>query len=182
MTMNLTIEEPTTELRGMYRDVLRDRHGRVLWERDWTHNAIVVNCRRLLAGFMKGPALSLGIQGLRVGQGLDAWDQTAPPLPTPVQTAMVDPNPFLVPLASLQIDFLDGATVTNTPTNRLQIVATLGPDVPSWPDVNHATANLREFGLVGKLNNNETLINYVTHPVIVKDPSSTLTRTIWLVF
>ena len=26
------------------------------------------------------------------------------------------------------------------------------------------------------------LINYVTHPAIVKDPTSTLERTIWLVF
>ena len=25
-------------------------------------------------------------------------------------------------------------------------------------------------------------INYVTHPAIVKDPTSTLERTIWLVF
>ena len=44
------------------------------------------------------------------------------------------------------------------------------------------SGSLGEFGLVGQLNGVETLINYVTHPVIVKDPLSTLTRTVWLVF
>jgi hypothetical protein len=169
-------------LHGMFHDVLRDPDGRVVWDRGWSHNTIVVDCRRLLAGFMTGGAISLGIQGLRVGQGLDAWDLSAPPHAAPSTTTLVDPSPFLVPPAALHIDFLDGATVTSTPTNRLQIVATLGPNVPSWPDANHAAGNLREFGLVGKLGGVETLINYVTHPVIVKDPASTLTRTIWLVF
>lgn len=177
-----TSEQPAAEMHGMYRDVLRDRHGHVTWDRGWKRNTIVLDCRRLLAAFMGGPAASLGIQGLRVGQGSDSWDATSPPTPQPTQTALVDPNPFLVPVGSLQINFLDGATVTNTPTNRLQIVATLGPNVPPWPDANHASGNLREFGLVGRLNGAETLINYVTHPVIVKDPASTLTRTIWLVF
>jgi hypothetical protein len=178
----MTTEIATSELHGQYRDVLRGCDGRIVWDRGWLRNTIVMNCRRLLAGFMAGPATSLGIQGLRVGQGLDAWDQTGPPQPRATQTALVDPNPFLVPRTSLQIDYLEGATVTPTPTNRLQIVATLGPNVPKWPDANHVSGNLREFGLVGQLSGAETLINYVTHPVIVKDPASTLTRTIWLAF
>jgi hypothetical protein len=171
-----------TEIRGMYRDVRRDSDGRVIWDSGWRSNTIVTNCKRLLAGFVGGVTPSLGIHGLRVGQGLDTWDLTSPPTPTPAQTALVDPNPFLVPHGSLQIDYLDGATVTQTPTTRLQIIATLGANMPPWPDANHASANLREFGLVGTLGGAETLINYVTHPVIVKDPSSTLTRTIWLAF
>jgi hypothetical protein len=180
----MTSEHPTVALHGRYHDVLCGPDGRVVWDRGWSANTIVVDCRRLLAGFMSAPssAISAGIQGLRVGQGSDAWDLTSPPTPTAAQTALVDPNPFLVPRSALQIDFLDGATVTATPTNRLQIVATLGPNVPTWPDANHASGNLREFGLVGQLKGAETLINYVTHPVIVKDPASTLTRTIWLVF
>ncbi|HEX8150656.1 MAG TPA: hypothetical protein VF591_25955 [Pyrinomonadaceae bacterium] len=178
-----TIERPTTEMQGMYRDVLRDAGGRVVWDRGWCRNAIVLDCHRLLAGLLGGPVASLGIQGLRVGQGLDAWDVAGPPPATPAQKALVDPHPFLVPAAppSLKIDFLEGGTVTGNATNRLQIVATLGPNVPPWPDANHASGNLREFGLVGKLGGNEVLINYVTHPVIVKDPASTLTRTVWLV-
>lgn len=175
------IEELGSTLRGKYRDILVDAGGHLLLDSGWRSNAIVVNCHRLLAGFVGGTTSSLGIQGLRVGQGSDAWDLTSPPVPTPAQTALVDPNPFLVPKGSLKIDYLDGATVTATPTPRLQIVATLGPNVPPWPDVNHASGNLREFGLVGTLGGAETLINYVTHQVIVKDPASTLTRTIWLV-
>lgn len=169
-------------IRGMYRDFVVAQDGRVVWDPGWRPNTIVVDCRRLLAGFMMGGGHSVGIKGLRVGQGDANWDQSSPPVPAATATALVDPNPFLVPMAALQIDFLDGAAVTTTPSNRLQIKATLGPNVPPWPDANHASGNLREFGLVGTLDGKETLINYVTHPVIVKDPASTLTRTIWLVF
>lgn len=66
--------------------------------------------------------------------------------------------------------------------NRVQIEATLGPDVPPWPDADHASGNLREFGLVATLDGGPVLINYVTHPLIAKDPASTLERTIWIVF
>ncbi|WP_437594141.1 hypothetical protein [Sorangium sp. So ce1000] len=179
-----TIEAPGLDLRGMYRDVLRGSDGNVVWDRGWKSNAIVTSCHTLLAGFMAGaPTSTKGIQGLMVGQGLDAWDgpSGAPPA-TAAQTKLVDPNPFTVPLASLQFTFLTGGTPSAQPTNRLQIVATLGPNLPSWPDGNHASGNLREFGLVAEINGAPTLVNYVTHPVIVKDPSSTLTRTIWLVF
>ena len=178
----LTSEDHGSGLQGIYHDMLRGPDGNIVWDRGWKRNAIVKNCRQLLAGFMGGTQQSLGIQGLRVGQGIDSWDLTAPPTPTPAQTALVDTNSFLLPLASLQIDFLDNGVVTSTPTNQLQIVATLGANQPTWPDTHHASGNLREFGLVGKLNGAETLINYVTHTVIVKDPASTLTRTIWLTF
>jgi len=176
------IEKPAEGLHGMYRDILYDRGGRVVWDRGWKTNAIVGDCRKLLATFMGGTPPSLGIQGLRVGMGLDSWDTTGTPPATASQAALVDANSFKVLPANLQIDFLDGGTVSPNPTSRLQIVATLGPHVPSWPDGNHVTSNLREFGLIGSLKGAETLINYVTHPVIVKDPLSTLTRTIWLTF
>jgi hypothetical protein len=155
-----------SNLQGMYSDVLRDAGGRVRWDRGWQKNAIVTDCRRLLAGFMRGaPTGALGIRGLQVGAGLAAWDQPpGPPPPTAGQVALVDPHPFTVLMADLQI------------------VATLRSGVPSWPDANHVTSTLREFGLVGQLNGAPVLINYVTHPAIVKDPTSTLERTIWLVF
>jgi hypothetical protein len=173
-------------LQGMYRDVLRDATRRVRWDRDWRKNAIVTDCRRLLAGFMRGaPTGTLGIQGLQVGTGLAAWDQPpGPPPARPGQASLVDPHPFTVSVADLKIDFLalTSDTVSADPTNRLQIVASLGPGVPSWPDANHATSTLREFGLVGQLDGATVLLNYVTHAAIVKDPTSTLERTIWLVF
>jgi hypothetical protein len=174
-------ERPTLHLAGMYRDVVRDSGGRVLRDSGWKSNAIVVDCRRVLASLMGGgPAL--GIQGLAVGAGLAAWDGTGPPPATPTQVALEDPNPFVVPAASLAIDFVDAGVITATPTNRLQIVASLGPGAPPWPNGTHVSASLREFGLVGELNGAPVLINYVTHPVINKDPTSTLERTIWLVF
>jgi hypothetical protein len=177
-----TIETLDGGLRGFYRDVLRGSDGHALWDRGWQKNAIVTSCHSLLAGFMAGaPTTAAGIQGLLLGQGLDAWDVAGPPLATPAQTALVDPHPFLVPRTALQFSFLVGSTPSGEPTNRLQIVATAGPNVPNWPDANHASGNLREFALVAQLNGATTLVNYVTHPVIVKDPASTLTRTIWLV-
>jgi hypothetical protein len=179
-----TIEDPVLSLHGMFRDVLRGPDGNVIWDRGWHNNAIVTSCHTLLAGFMAGgPTATKGAQGLLVGQGLDAWDgPSGPPQATPAQTQLVDPNPATVPLGLLQFTFLTGSTPSAKPTNRLQIVATLGPKVPPWPDGNHVTVNLREFGLVAEINGKPALVNYVTHPVIVKDPDSTLTRTIWLVF
>jgi hypothetical protein len=178
------VEDAGLELRGMFRDVLRDGRGRVTWDSGWQKNAIVTDCRRLLAGFLRGaPTGALGIQGLRVGAGLAVWDQPpGPPPPISTQAALVDPNSHTIPRASLQLAYLTGATVTATPTNRLQIVAVLGPGVPPWPDTTHPTSTLREFGLFGRLDSTDVLLNYRTHPAIAKDPSSTLERTIWLVF
>jgi hypothetical protein len=169
---------------GRYRDVLRDPAGRVTWDSGWRKNVIVVDCRRLLCAFVHGaPTATAGITGLQLGKGLDAWDQPpGPPAGNPSQAALVDPHPFTVPRSGLQLDYLTGATVSGTPTNRLQVVANLGPNVPSWPDASHADGTLREFGLVGDLDGAPVLIDCVIHPAIPKDPVSTLERTIWLIF
>ncbi len=170
-------------LSGRYCDELRGPEGEMIWRRDWRANAINVNCHVVLAGFMAGaPTTTFGIQGLLVGQGLDAWDATGAPPATSAQAALVDRNPYLAPRTAMQFTYLNGAAPSAAPTSRLQIVVTLGANMPTWPDANHATGSLREFGLVASLNGAQALINYVTHPVIVKDPASTLTRTIWLTF
>ena len=170
-------------LYGVFRDVLRDAEGRVTWDSGWQKNAIVVDCRRLLAGFMRGaPTTALGIQELQVGQGDPIWDTAGTPPPNPAQAALVDANPHAEPRAALAVDFIAGGVVVPGPTNRLQIVATLGPGVPAWPDATHPSRTLREFGLVASLNGVQVLINHRTHPAITKDAFSTLTRTIWLVF
>ena len=169
--------------RGLFRDRLIDSTGNTIWQRDWRSNTIVADCRRLLAAFVHGaPSTSMGIQGLLVGAGLDAWDTGGTLSPAGSETQLLDPNPFLVDGVNIQLDYLQGDTISTTPTNRIQIVATLGPSIPDWPDGNHTTGNLREFGLVADLNGAPVLINYVTHSVIAKDQTSTLERTIWLVF
>lgn len=178
MTATETMDGP----RGQYRDIVFDPAGRVVLDRGWRPNAIVGGCRMLLAAMMRGSPPASGLIGLQVGAGQSAWDSTGPPQATSAQTALVDPNPFTVGPAALRLDFLAGGAVSAAPTNRLEIQATLGPNLPAWPDPNHPSANLREFGLVATLGGATVLINYVTHLVIAKDPASTLQRTIWLTF
>jgi len=172
----------TNGLRGRFRDVLRNRRGEVTWDSGWRANTIVVDCRRLLAGFMRGtPTASLGIQGLQVGAGDPAWDVNFQP-PTPGQVQLADGHPFTVPRASLTFNYLNAGVISPTPTNELQIFASLGPGTRPWSDAFHASVTLREFGLAGHLDGATALVNYVRHPAIVKDPGSTLERTVWLVF
>lgn len=178
-------EHMTEGLYGQFRDVLYDGGGQRVWERGWVCNTIVADCRRLLAGFVRGtPTASEAVVGLAVGAGLAAWDSSGPPQPSPTQAALVDGHPFVVPRAQLQMDYINPAngTVSAQPTATLQLKAVLGPGVPGWPDGFHPTSTLREFGLTARLNGTDILINYRTHPAIAKDPASTLERTIWLVF
>ncbi len=180
----LNEETPTTGLQGSYRDVVTDAHGQVTWDSGWRKNTILVDCRRLLAAFMGGEANTAGIQGLRVGAGNAAWDNGLPPQPQPTD-GLYDTKPYTAPLAALKLQYLDPVTgaPSATVTNRLQIVVTLGPGMPNWPgDGVHASATLREFGLVGKLDNALVLVNAVRHVAIAKDSVSTLVRTIQLVF
>lgn len=187
MSMDLLAqrENPTEGLYGQFHDVLYDAGGNRIWDRGWVRNTIVADCRRLLAGFVRGtPTVSEAVVGLAVGAGLPAWDGSGPPSPSPTQAALVDANPHLVPRAQLQLEFINpsNGTISAQPTGTLQLKAILGPGVPAWPDGNHATSTLREFGLVARLNGTNVLINYRTHIAIAKDPASTLERTIWLVF
>lgn len=172
-------------LHGQFHDVLYAADNSLAWDRGWLRNTIVTDCRRLLAGFVRGtPTTSEATIGLAVGAGLAAWDGSGPPNPSPAQTALVDAHPHLVPRAQLQMDFINpvNGTISGQPTGTLQLKATLGPGVPAWPDAFHATSTLREFGLMARLNGTDILINYRTHIAIAKDPASTLERTIWLVF
>ncbi|MEM7305817.1 MAG: hypothetical protein AAF682_04070 [Planctomycetota bacterium] len=170
-----------TTPRGRYRDVLRGPQRGVVVARPPRSNAIVADCRRVLAGLL-GPGQALGIQGLAIGAGLSSWDGCGAPRATPAQTKLVDPKPYVIPASELAIDFIEKGRVTKQPTNELQIRAKLGADVPPWPDRGHRASSLREFGLLGQLGGAQVLINYVTHPVIHKDRDTTLERTIWLVF
>lgn len=167
---------------GCWRDVIRDAAGAVTWDSGVRPNAIANDFRRLLAAFAGGAVPAIGIQGLWLGQGLAAWDAAPPPQPDGSETALADPAPFLVGTGGITFTFLSGNTPSAQATNRLQVEVVVGPSMPPWPDANHPSTTLREFGLVGRLDGSAILINHVRHPAIAKDPASTLERTIWLLF
>jgi hypothetical protein len=183
----------TTGLHGTYRDVLYDEAGRVTWDGGWRNNVIIADCRRLMAALMSGDTTTppTAILGVKFGQGDPTWDAspTGPPQPVPTST-LVDQHPWIVtPTSNPKLVFqyvMPGTvgTISGTPTNVLQIVATLAANQPLWPgDGFHTNATLREFGLYAQLPvGQDILVNLVRHVAIPKDPSAILVRTIQLVF
>lgn len=183
-------EHPTDDVAGYVRDVLRAPDGTALFDSGVQKNVITNDGRRLLAGFLHGATTTVqSILSLRVGAGDPAWDVTTTPPPSAATTVLVDSHPYdhkntVTDTTLLVFEYVDPAsdTVVAGPTTKLQIRATLKPGMPPWPDANHTTGTLREYGLVANLNGGDVLVNYRTHAAIAKDPTSTLERTIWLVF
>jgi hypothetical protein len=166
-------------IKGIYRDCLRDMQGHLISDSGWRSNMIVLRCRMLLSGFLKNDT-ALGIQALQVGRGDPLWDTTPPPLPDPnTLNALTDAAPFEIPLAQLKLEYLDPSdSVVATPSNRLQITATLGPNMPPAPPNSFP---LREFGLFGQLGGVRHMIDYIRHPLIQKDAATTLERKVRLI-
>ena len=167
-------------LKGTYRDVLHDDRGRVVWRSGVQSNVIRLDARKLLSAFVHGPPVtSQGVQGMLVGRGLAAWDATGAPVPDETVPGLSDPSPFTVPRTSLTLRFLDPVSSAGVaaPTRKLEIVATIGPNTPPA-----ANLPLREFALLCLLDGGPLLFNYRRHQAIAKDPTSTLVRTVWLVF
>ena len=171
----------TIIIEGIYRDRLLDPRGAVVFDSRWRSNMIVLQARRLLAGFMKNEATAHGIQSMKIGSGLDAWDVTPPPAPDPVAVTDLVTTIFTIPAAALRIEYLDASDApTVTPTNRIQITATLGVDQPA--PASSPPAKLREFGLFGEMNGTPFMIDYIRHPLIEKEGSVTLERKVRLIF
>jgi hypothetical protein len=168
-------------VRGVYRDQLTRPDGTVVLDYGWRSNLIALRCRVLLAAFLRNDA-ALGIRSLQVGRGDPAWDVTPPPAADPsTTTALVDAAPFTIPVANLVLQYLnplDG--VVTTPTNRVQITATLGLNQPS--PAGSSPFPMREFGLFGDLGGAPFMIDYVRHPLIAKDGAITLERRVRLIF
>ncbi len=166
---------------GIYRDRLIGPDKRLLHDSGWVSNTIVTNCRVLLAGFMKNDFPN-GIQFMAVGQGDEAWDSTGPPAADESDTDLVNRFAPEIEVSALQIDFLNETDQpTVTPTNRLQITATLSPGYPA-PIAPLNTYPLREFGLFGRAGGADYMINYIRHPAIHKDAAATLIRVVRLFF
>lgn len=169
------------QLKGIYRDILKEGDGTVIHDSGWVSNTIVERCRILLAGFMRNDS-SDGIQHLAFGQGLDTWDDNGTPTPDPLASGLVTPYNPPIPFAGLTITYLDeNDHEVSAPTSRLQITAILPPGYPA-PLASLTTYPLREFGLFGRFSGTDFMINSIRHSVIHKDASATLIRIIRLYF
>lgn len=163
-------------LRGMYRDTLLDANHRLVFDSGWVSNTIVENGRVLLAALMKGEPGAGGIGWMKVGEGLDKWDErpetaavSLTDLERPYRNkAKIDPEK--------DISYLDDNNQkTGRPTRRLEVRVVMGQDFPE----KEQTCALREFGLFSK---DLRMINCVRHPLIQKAASETLIRVVRLFF
>jgi hypothetical protein len=173
-------------IKGIYRDCLHDAEGGRLFDSGWRSNMIVMRCRVLIAGLLKDDANEspLGIQSLKLGRGNSAWDAVPPASADPnTMTQLVDATPYVIPRNALTLRYLNASNeISNTPTNRLEIIATLGPGEPVPGPSVPSPYPLREFGLFGRLNNTDYMIDYIRHPLIEKDNAVTLERRVQLIF
>jgi hypothetical protein len=190
------MDEKYSSIKGIYRDILKDGNNTVIFDSGWVSNVIVDQCRALLAALMKNNTPG-GIRCLKVGKGDPNWDTLAegPPPPNESETALVDEEPYAIDVGDhLVLHYLHGSgAVVDYPTNRLEITATLGANVPPPPEPHVSTYPLREFGLFGvyvEVDKNdpevrheyEYMIDCIRHPVIHKDETATLIRTVRLYF
>lgn len=175
------MQKMSNNLKGIYRDIIKEPGIGTVYDSGWNSNAIVDQCRMLLAGFISQDS-SAGVQYLAVGQGDQNWDDTGIPITDPATTSLV--RPHMPPIVHAELDFiyLDSANnPTVGPTNRLEISATLAPNYPP-PLVGMTTFPLREFGLFGQYDGTDFMINCIRHPVIHKGATATLIRTVRLFF
>jgi hypothetical protein len=172
----------TISIRGIYRDVLLRPDGRVEHDGGWVRNTIVTRCRVLLTAFI-GNEPSAGIQYLAVGRGSDAWDTGGIPASDPdATTDLVQRYAPHKNFSELEVAYLNAQDQTQeAPSPRLQVTATLGPGYPV-PLPGGRTYPLREFGLFGRLGDDDFMINSIRHPVIHKDEAATLIRVVRLYF
>ncbi len=170
-------------IRGVYRDVVEDAEGGVVYDSGWVSNTIATSCRVLLASFINNDPTANGLRYLAVGRGEDAWDSDGAPAPDPdVNTTLVQAYEPPIDVADLEVVYLNAAgEVQEEPTSCIRITATLEADYPQ-PVTGLSTYPLREFGLFGELGGVPYMLNNVRHPRIDKAASETLIRVVRLSF
>lgn len=166
--------------KGIYHDRWISPGGNIV-DLGWRSNIIVDRCRFLLAAFMKNDP-SNGIQVLKVGKGEEDWDDDSPEPPVSTIEQLIDPIPVDIPISSDQIEYLDAAgNPAEGPTHRLRITVLLDPGTPPI-ESGETSYPLREFGLFGRFDSQEYMIDYVRHPVIHKQADDSLERIVHLIF
>lgn len=145
-------------MRGIYRDVVRDRRGQMVADSGWTTNAIVDSAWPLIAGLLKNDPALRGIRFWAVGAGRPAWDTVRPSVDKGV-TRLVD-EVDRMPVAEDATVYLgtDG-NPSAVPAACIETGAAF-----TWKE----DRVLREFGIFGGIatpaRGSGTLINYVNHP------------------
>ncbi|MDN3522552.1 hypothetical protein [Halomonas ramblicola] len=166
---------------GIYHDLIVHGDGRYQ-DRGWCSNRVVNRCRILLAAFMRGDSrVAPGVQLMALGRGEPSWDTTPPESPAASAQALVDASPVTIAAADLDLAYLDATGESlGEASHRLQVsVTVIGGDLPIAGD---GTFPLREFGLFGRFDGEDYMIDYVRHPVIHIGSGDTLVRRIRLVF
>ncbi len=170
--------------KGIYHDQIIYADGQQM-DYGWRSNIVVDRCRTLLTAFMRGDVdVEPGIRYLALGRGISTWDDTPPSPPVAGALALTDSSPEIITVGdpAMTLAYLDTTgSETTTPGNCLQITLTIAsgmlPTSSSEP-----TYPLREFGLFGRYDSADYMIDYVRHPVINISPTDTLVRRIRLVF
>lgn len=170
-------------LKGMYRDVLIGPGGSIVYDSGWLHNTIVEPCHVLLAELLNlrtQPAGDEqteppGVRFLEVGRGYGRdWKPNEVPAPANARELADKEQPRSI--TELYFAYVDAnGMVMSEPTQWLQVTVMMGPGVPD-----SAPYPLREFGLFGGVGSKKYMINYVRHPLIVKEQDMTLQRIIRL--
>ena len=165
---------------GEYRDVWRDRQGKILWQRDWRPNLIVNGLSNLLAALVMGDSQGQRLMFWAVGSGENAWDGGTLPSDEERRSRFGLYNETgRQEIMPAQMTFIDA---TGNPqaaiSNRLEITAEFAvPEFPAGP--------LRELGLFAGGSaavGSGILINHAIHPRIDLQENFTLQRTLRLTF
>lgn len=182
------VHEPAKILvSGTWRDEYIYADGRVE-QGEWTPNQIQNGAAMVAAGLFgrvgeipphDAPVAFTGISYIAVGSGDVTWDAVAPVQDKADTTLTAEYFRKAIPAADMQ--FVDVAAPHNpsaTPTRAIEITMTFDPA--------EANGAMREFGLFGGdadgVTDSGQIINWVVHPLINKDATLTINRTIRITF
>lgn len=174
--MNEEVVFQTSYPKGLFRDVLLDSHGVVIWERPWQSNVITTGLQIVLAQRVKGDGNPINFWA--VGSGEAIWDNPGQTLPSPEERATrttLFNEVFRKAIPPAQITFVGQA-----PSNQIEIqMEFTAEELPA------NNLQLREFGLFSSITNSLNLgflINHRIHPRIDMQEGFTLQRTLRLTF
>lgn len=119
----------------------------------------------------------IGISYVALGSGDSSWDQDPSNVSKPTDQTTLQNETFRFQVSPDSFIFLDQSGAALSPqalSSRFKMSYTLGSA--------DANGDLREFGLFGgaatSTLNSGTIFNWITHPLIQKDSSLTIQRTI----